>query len=84
MRPEAACIAGGGIATPGLALVGEEGPELMNIGRTGMIMPADKTREALGGVSINNTFTGPINSEVDIERAMIISANRLQNKMRRI
>lgn len=74
----------GGITTPGLTLVGEEGPELFNLGRTGTIIPAAETRSLMGGISMQITFTGPVSSEVDIEQAMMVSGRRLQNKMRRI
>jgi TP901 family phage tail tape measure protein len=75
----------GGITTPGMTLVGEEGPEIYDFGRTGTIIPAGDTRDMMGGGQIINvTFTGPVNSEVDVEQAMMIAGRRLQNKARRI
>jgi TP901 family phage tail tape measure protein len=39
--------AGGGSPLPGLALVGERGPELVSFGKQGYVTPADLTRRAL-------------------------------------
>jgi hypothetical protein len=39
--------AGGGSPIPGLALVGERGPELVSFGRQGYVTPADLTAQAL-------------------------------------
>lgn len=46
-------FAGGtNFAPGGLAIVGEEGPELMNVPRGAQIMPADQTARMLGGPQI--------------------------------
>lgn len=37
----------------GYAIVGEEGPELVNLGRGSSVMPADETKNALGGLAIH-------------------------------
>jgi hypothetical protein len=47
----AGSFANGGIMNPGLALVGERGPELVTVGQTSRIYPADETRNMLGGGS---------------------------------
>ncbi|MDO9712458.1 hypothetical protein [Paracraurococcus lichenis] len=46
----------GGLASPGLALVGEEGPELVRFKQPGMVLPAGRTRELLGGVDLVAEF----------------------------
>jgi len=73
----------GGNAPPGFALVGEGGPELINIGSTSRIFPAQETARMLGGGGItqNITFTGDVNSEVDIERTMQLAGASLENKL---
>lgn len=45
-------FAAGGLAGPGPAIVGEEGPELVNFGRTSRVFPADETSSMLGGGGI--------------------------------
>lgn len=42
-------FADGGSYQGGLALVGEQGPELINFSRPGTVMNASKTAEALSG-----------------------------------
>ncbi len=64
----AGSFAMGGVANPGLALVGEEGPELMTIGRTSRIYPADETSQMLGGDFI--VRIGTVNSDVDLDKGM--------------
>ena len=39
----------GGYAKPGLALVGEQGPEIVRFSRPAQVMTADETRDALRG-----------------------------------
>jgi hypothetical protein len=70
----------GGIASPGLALVGEAGPELLNIGSTSRIFPAEETAELTGGVTQNITFTGDISSDVDIERSMQLAGASIEDR----
>jgi phage-related protein len=49
----------------GMALVGEQGPELVNLPSGSNVLPADKTRNALGGINI--TINNPsIRSDNDI------------------
>ena len=74
----------GGIASPGLALVGEAGPEIVNIGSTSRIIPNDETSRMLGngGININVNFSGPVNSQIDIDRAMTMAGNKLRNSLR--
>jgi len=54
-------------APGGPAIVGEFGPELVNVPRGSSIAPASETRKALGGdthVHITNTFQGPVDQSV--------------------
>lgn len=76
-------FADGGVAH-GLSLVGEQGPELVNFGSPSRVFTNDETNSMLGGFNMQITFTGPINSEVDIEAAMQKAGRRLQNTMRGI
>jgi TP901 family phage tail tape measure protein len=59
--------AGTTFAPGGLALVGERGPELVHLPRGSQVLPAERTRQALGhsqSVTINNYMT--VSSEQDI------------------
>jgi hypothetical protein len=42
-------FAKGGLAQPGLAIVGEQGPEIVRFERPAQVMTADETRDALRG-----------------------------------
>ena len=56
---------GTGFAPGGLALVGERGPELVNLPRGSQVTPADQTARALGGetnIEVNQNFFGPTTS----------------------
>jgi len=76
-------FAKGGIASPGLAIVGEQGPEAIDIGRTSRIYNAEDTKNMTrGNVNFNMTFTGPVNSEVDIIRAMQLAGAKYKAQMR--
>lgn len=83
-QPTPEYYAKGGVANTGLAIVGEEGPELMDIGTTSRIYPADETSKMLGSgkVEINNTFTGPVNSELDMQRSMKIAGYKYRSMLR--
>jgi len=73
----------GGMVTPGLAVVGEAGPELMNIGRTSTVIPASETRNMLGGkVIMNNTFI--VKNDADAEMVTRKLGRRFQNVQRTI
>ncbi len=62
-------FAAGGDFSPGLALVGERGPEVVEFGQSGRVFNADDTRKMLsGGNSITNNFN--INQDIDMELAM--------------
>jgi len=62
--------ANGGVAH-GWSLVGEQGPELMNVGSPSRILPADETAAALGGAGDTNVnFYGDVNTELDVARIM--------------
>jgi TP901 family phage tail tape measure protein len=76
---------GGGIAQPGLALVGEQGPELVNLGSTSRIFPADETRGLVGGgVTMKIIFTGPVNSDIDLERTMMKAGRKIEQRLRQV
>jgi len=45
-------FAGGGVSSGGLAMVGERGPELVNLSPGARVMPADATRRQGGGVTL--------------------------------
>ena len=64
MWPQLGCTR---FAPGGPAIVGEFGPELVNVPRGSSIAPASETRKALGGdthVHITNTFQGPVDQSV--------------------
>jgi len=66
-----------------LAIVGEQGPEAIDIGRTSRIYNAEDTKNMTrGNVNFNMTFTGPVNSEVDIIRAMQLAGAKYKAQMR--
>jgi len=73
--------ASGGVKS-GLTLVGEQGPELVNLSSPSRIFPADETRSLTGGVVVNVNFSGPINSDVDLDRAGIMIGKRVQAQAR--
>lgn len=77
-------FAAGGIATSGPAIVGERGPEIINIGSTSRIIPADETANILsqerGGININ--FNGPINKDIDVDRVLQIAGSQYRSKLR--
>lgn len=55
--------AGTNFAPGGLSLVGEEGPELVNLPRGSRVTPAQATRQALQG---NSSSNGPVNVVVNV------------------
>ncbi len=74
----------GGIATAGTtALVGEEGPELVQFSRSARVIPSRETNQMTGRpIKIINNFTGPINSELDLQKAGNIFGEQLRRKLR--
>jgi TP901 family phage tail tape measure protein len=54
-------------ARGGLALVGEQGPELVVLPRGAQVLPAQRTAEALRGSTTVNVYA-TLNSEIDVER----------------
>lgn len=72
----------GGQVQPGFALVGEEGPELVEFGSPAQITPAAETREILGAKEtvINNTFN--ISNDVDAELAARELGRRYEDTLR--
>ena len=67
----------------GLTLVGEQGPEVVNFGSPSMVVPNDQTQSMLGG-GMNFYFTGPINSEIDMNKAAIYFGRQMQAERTRI
>jgi phage-related protein len=70
---------GGTLATTGLALVGERGPELLNLPRGTRVHNAEETRRMLGGSTViyNNTFNVLGTPKVD-ERALMSALRRAE------
>lgn len=60
-------LAKGGIMNPGIALVGEEGPELINVGTTSRVYSHDESKKIFSGGNIYNTFY--VNNIIDAEMA---------------
>lgn len=55
----------------GPMIVGEAGPELVNLGTTSRIIPNEETRALLNGPGgVNITFTGNIARETDLDRML--------------
>ena len=73
--------AAGGLAQ-GMTLVGEEGPEVVNFGSPAQVYSNEDSQKMMGGFVIN--FNGPINSEIDLDRAAIAFGRRLQRERNRI
>lgn len=67
----------------GLTLVGEQGPELVNLGSPSMVVPNEQTQSMMGG-AMNFYFTGPINSEIDMNKAAIYFGRQMQAERTRI
>jgi TP901 family phage tail tape measure protein len=70
----------------GLTIVGERGPELINLGTTSRVFPANETRGMMGGINIGSmvTVNGNIDKDVDLERLMIRAGKRVQAELRSI
>lgn len=64
----------------GLTLVGEEGPELINLKSPSMVVPNDKTSQMMGGGNMYFYFTGPLNTEIDWKKASAQLGRELQAK----
>jgi len=54
----------------GMAIVGEEGPELVNLPRGAQVLPADETEKAIGGKNIQMNATFNVFNEVDLEASV--------------
>lgn len=67
----------------GLTLVGEQGPELVNFGSPSMVVPNNETQSMLGG-QMNFYFTGPINSDIDLQKAAVYFGRQMQAERTRI
>lgn len=72
-------------APGGLSLVGEQGPELINVPRGSQIYPTGQTQQMLGGggMSINNYYLSAPNylgSADDLENAFLPMLSRIQRR----
>jgi len=67
----------------GLTLVGEQGPEIVNFGSPSMVVPNNETQSMLGG-QMNFYFTGPINSDIDLQKAAVYFGRQMQAERTRI
>jgi TP901 family phage tail tape measure protein len=84
MAQEMPAMEKGGVGR-GLAIVGEAGPEIVNLGSTSRVIPADETAELMGrssGMTMNNTFY--VNNQSDAELVTRKLGQRFQNARRRI
>lgn len=73
-RKEGRAFARGGFATPGWALVGEEGPELVNFSQPGRVYTADQTNDILR--SIGAAQNGNSQREMVAEMRQMREENR--------
>jgi hypothetical protein len=72
----------GGLATPGIALVGEEGPELVDFSSRAMIYPADDTRRILDSMSSRTGQSAEMQRDAD--RAMVQELREQNSLLRAI
>lgn len=68
--------AAGGLASRGLALVGEKGPEIVNFESPGQVLTADETRDALSG---NSSEMQALMKEFITEARAIVNVQRAAN-----
>jgi hypothetical protein len=73
--------AAGGVGS-GFAIVGEQGPELIHLGRPSRIYPAGETAAMRGAGGMTVNFNGPINQDVDVQRVMSLANLRYQAMMK--
>jgi len=70
----------------GMAMVGEQGPELVNLGSTSRVIPAAETAklsdEASGGVTMYNNFN--VTNQADAEMVTELLGRKVKNVKRRI
>lgn len=69
---------GGYIRTPGPVIVGERGPELLNLPTGASVTPMDK---AAGNISVQANFYGNISSEADVVRFGDALARQVQKRL---
>ena len=75
--------ASGGQASPGMALVGEQGPEIVAFNRPAQVYSnADSEKLFNKGREMNVNFYGDINNETDIDRMLAMMATRLNSALR--
>lgn len=76
-------FASGGYYPGGLALVGEEGPELINFAQPGQVYTAPQTREMLGGMGTSErmaSLMGEMAQEIRSLRAEVVQLRRSADK----
>jgi len=82
-QPIPSFAAGTTFAPGGMSLVGEEGPELVNLPRGASVIPAGETARALGGkIEMNNTFI--VNDDTTAEIVSRKLGRRFEKVMRTI
>jgi len=76
-------FAAGGMASPGLALVGERGPELVNFDRSARVYNNADTEKILSaGMTMNNNFYGDMRTDIDMSRLLQLSGARYRSTLR--
>ncbi|MDO9106150.1 MAG: tape measure protein [Methylovulum sp.] len=73
----------GGYVSPGMMLVGEEGPELVNFRSPGMVYSSAQTQSLLGG-SGGDDIIGELRSMREDQRAQAKAVVALQSRMTRV
>lgn len=75
--------AAGGMAGPGLALVGEQGPEIVDFKRSARVYNnADTERILSAGMTMNNNFYGDMRTDIDLTRLLQLSGARYRSAQR--
>ena len=82
-RQYVGAAATGGYVSPGMMLVGEEGPELVNFRSPGMVYTSAQTQNLLGG-SGGQEIIGELRSLREDQRAQSKALVALQSRMTRI
>jgi len=80
---QAGAAATGGYVSPGMMLVGEEGPELVNFRSPGMVYSSAQTQSLLGGSGGENII-GELRSMREDQRAQAKAVVALQSRMTRV
>ena len=79
--PDFAAAEGGVFPGGSNILVGERGPEVVQLGRTSRIVPSGELGTGMG-IQLTNRFYGDINNELDFDSLSIRQALRLKRALR--